>query len=933
MHLPSQRSSRAVARGAIALFVFAACAAFPAAAASLNGRVSDDATHLPLAGARVAVKGTALETFTNRFGDYSFADVAPGPLQVTFSYVGYDDLTLGVGVTEGAPAHLDAVFGGDDQPIELETFVIEGSLVGTARAINQQRAAETLQNIVAADEIGRFPDENAAEALQRIPGLALYRDQGEGRYIIVRGVNYSLNSVTLNGAKVASPEEGDRGIALDVIPADALASVEVTKVATPDMDGEGLGGQVNIKTKSPFDGEGRSASLSVEGLYSNLTGELGRKVNGSFATISSDGRFGFLVAPTWQERKFGSYNFEEDGYSVQTSPTDGQDYYVLDAVNFRDYEIERKRYGVSAALEARPDAASLLYLRTNYHRFIDHEYRNRSVFDFTEGTLTAADGDSATFSGMRRWRRDVRLRKKDQELTALTAGGETRLGDWALDGNVAWSRGHEENPGESSLRFRHNARDGVFRYTFDGPYHVTLEQLAGASMADPGTYAFQRVDYSNDDGDEDELDFALNARRDFNSEQPWFVKAGLGYRAKKKDQSVEAYELDAAPADFTYANLSGGLSDYPYLAVPRIDGDKASAAFYGNFGAFSGDRIFEDSELGDWVTHEDVLASYVMGSTRVGNTTLIAGVRMERTDFDTTGKRLDLANEVVLGRDKVSRSYTNWLPGVYLRHDVTPNLVVRASLSSSLARPSFSDSAAFTGINDDDEEVVQGNPGLKALESTNWDASVEYYLPSLGLVSAGVFYKQIENFSYQVEIDGGYAPHPTYELTTFANGSDGEIRGLELSYQQQFRGLPAPFNGVGVLANFTLADSEATYPTRPGEKLPFIGMSDKLGNLALTYEQGGFFARLALNFRSKRLREDEPLSTDRYDDRYVDDFHQLDFTARYRFSENWEAFVEWVNITNEPFRVFFNSPANQGRRLVQFEEYDWSGNFGVRWRM
>lgn len=900
---------------------------FPQTGSALIGRVTDAATQLPLGGARVAVTGTGLETFTTSGGDYALIGVPAGTQTLEISYVGYGERTETVQVGAGT-TRADVAF--NSGAVQMEKFVINGAAVGTARAINEQRSAEGLRNIVASDEIGNFPDQNAAEALQRIPGIALYRDQGEGRYVVVRGVNYALNSVTLNGEKLASPEEGDRGIALDVIPADALAAVEVSKVATPDMDGEGLGGQVNIRTKSPFEQSGQHASLNVEGLYSALTGEMGSKVNGSVSTVSADGKFGLLVAPTWQTRKFGSYNFEEDGYSLATSPTDGQQYYVLEAINFRDYQIERKRYGASAALEAKPSDLTNLYLRTTYNRFTDQEYRNRSVFDFTEGTLIAADANSATFNQMRRWRRDVRLRKKDQELFAISAGGETRFGDWVADGSLAWSQGHEENPGESALRFRHNTRDGSFRYTFDGPYSVKLEQLAGGAMADPATYAFQRIDYSDDSGDDDQFDASVNLRRELALSNPTYVKFGALYRAKTKNKEVEAYELDSAPADFTYANLSGGLSDYPYLAVPRIDGDKASQAFFGNFSAFSGDRIFEDSELEDWESNEDVFAAYAMTSTRIGQTTLIVGLRAERTKFDTTGNRLDLANEVVLGRDTVSRSYTSWLPGLHLRHDFNRRLVGRVSYTRTIARPSFGDSAAFTGINDDDAEVTQGNPGLAALESDNWDASLEYYLPSLGMVSAAAFYKRIENFSYEIEIPGGYAPLPTYDLTTFRNGSDGRILGLELGYQQHLRMLPAPFDGLGLLANFTLADSEATYPTRPGEKLPFIGMSDTLGNLALTYEKGGFFARLAMNFRGKRLREDEPIGGDRYGDRYVDGFRQLDFSARYRLTRQWEVFAEWVNLTNEPFRVYFNSPSNQGRRLTQFEEYDWSANFGVR---
>ncbi|HYD82768.1 MAG TPA: TonB-dependent receptor, partial [Opitutus sp.] len=206
-------------------------------------------------------------------------------------------------------------------------------------------------------------------------------------------------------------------------------------------------------------------------------------------------------------------------------------------------------------------------------------------------------------------------------------------------------------------------------------------------------------------------------------------------------------------------------------------------------------------------------------------------------------------------------------------------------------------------------------------------------LPSLGLVSAGVFYKDIENFSYETEVEADPA-YPDYEVTSFRNGSKGSILGLELAYQQQFRFLPAPFDGVGLLANVTFSDSEADYPTRPGEDIRFIGQSERVGNVGLSYEKAGFFMRLALNFRSERLREDEPLGGDALTDLWVDDSAQLDLTARYRVTRNWELFAEFLNLTNEPFRVYQRGgDIGPSKRLVQFEEYDWSANFGVRWNL
>ncbi len=899
-------------------------------AGTVAGRVTDANTGLALEGVRVSLAGSPVTVFTTGDGRYRLPNVEAGAQTLRFSYVGYDDIEQRVAVDASGITRADAVF----EVLEMEAMVIQGAVVGTARAINAQRAADTLTSIVAADEIGSFPDQNAAEALQRIPGLSLYRDQGEGRYIVVRGINYALNNVQLNGMKLASPEEGDRGIALDVIPADAMDSVEVTKVPTPDMDGEGIGGTVNIKTKSPFDHSGLHASFKTQGIYSALSGKTGYKFNGSVSTVTGDGKLGLLVAPTWQVRKFGSYNYEHDGWSEEESPDDGNDYYLLEAINYRDYVIERERYGVSAAIEGRPTETLQWYVRGNYNRFKDTEQRHRTVIDFTEGDLVSLDATSARFEDLRRWRRDVRDRVKDQDLKAISAGFEMRNGGWAVDGAVGYSKGHEENPDETSYRFRHNTRDGVFTYDFSNPYDIRIDQLAGGAITDPSTYDFQRAEVTNDQGDETEYDAVLNVRYSFSGENPAFLKFGAALRTKEKTQEVEAFEFSDGPAAFAFANLAGAVGDYPYgFAVPRVDVTAIREAFWPNLASFDAQRVFEDSELDDWVSNEDVLAGYLMGSTTIGRTTYSAGVRVERTEFDSTGRQVDLENEVVLGDERFSRNYTNWLPGIYLRHEVSDSLVLRASFSNSLSRPSFGDSAARLAINHDDEEVFLGNPALEALESANWDASVEYYLPSLGLLSASVFYKDIKNFSYEYEVDGGYAPLPDYELTTFANGSSGEIRGLELAYQQQLRMLPQPFDGLGLMANVTFADSEASYPTRPGETLDFIGNSDTVGNLALTYEKSGIFARLALNYRSERLREDEPFGGEEWEDVWVDDATQLDLTLRYRFDDNWEVFGEWANITNEPFRVFFKTPGGGVERLGQFEEYDYTVSFGLRWSM
>jgi TonB-dependent receptor len=916
--------------GRLLLLVLATVALRAQSTGSLSGRVTDAASGLSLAGARVSAGGR--ETFTNQSGGYELALVPAGPQQVEISYVGYAPLVREVTVN-GSTA-LNVIF--NETTVKLDKMVITGSLVGSARAINQQRAAETLRNIVAADEIGRFPDQNAAESLQRIPGLALYRDQGEGRFIVVRGIKPDLNAVQLNGVSVASPERGDRTVALDVLPTDAFGAVEVTKVPTPDLPADGIGGTINLKTRSAFDAEGRQLQLNLQGQYSDLRERYSGKVSGTYADVFRNGTVGVILSPTWQKRTFGSFNYEEDGgWSLKGVPgsTSGQQEYFFNGLAFRQYVIERTRYGLNSAVEFKPDATTLYYLRATYSRFEDVEQRYVSFIPFNEGTLTQLDSQSATVTGVRRERRDIRIREKDQDISSLVAGGERRLGDWRVDGRIARSQGQEERPAETTVRFRKSARATNWSYSFaDGLYRPVVNQTAGVALADPANASafneISRFRVVDSPGEETEWNYAVNARRDFTvaDGRPAYVKLGAQFRQKEKIQANETVDY-AVPSTFNYAAVVEPQTDYPYYGGTRASAERILAALAG--GGFTPSRLLVESETADWNSDEDVLGLYAMGGVTAGRLNVVAGARHERTRFSSRGN--ELTNGTVVTPVSRARTYDNFLPGVYLRYDLDRDTVVRASWSNALTRPAFDESAVSRTVNTTvtPGQVTQGNPGLKPLEAVNWDLSVERYLPSLGVVSAGVFYKDIKNFTYQRLIPGGDAA-TGYDLTTFVNGDTGHIAGLELAYQQQFRSLPSPFDGLGVMANFTWTSSSATYPSRPGETLAFIGQSPTLGNVAVSYEKAGLFVRLALNFRDPRLREDEPLGTDAATDRWVDEFHQLDLSASYRLTPKIELFAEGLNLTNEPFRVHFGQ---YGRRLAQFEEYGWSANFGVRLKL
>jgi TonB-dependent receptor len=917
-----------------ALILAPALFAQGSATGTLTGRVTDAVTKLALSGARISVAGTSLRAFADQTGDFTIFNVPAGAQTLEFGYVGYGDAKQAVTVAAGAPTVANFAFG--EETVKLGAFVIAGSAVGSARAINQQRAADTLTNMVSADAIGRFPDQNAAESMQRIPGVALYRDQGEGRFIVVRGIRPDLNTVQLNGIGVTSPDRGARTVPLDVIPSDALGGVEVAKVATPDKEMDGLGGRVDLKTRSAFDQKEGLLQFSAQGQYNALRDRYSSKYNGTYSGLFNDGKVGVIFSPTWQDRRMGSDNFEvSNPYTLRPVPgAPGQSAFFNNDINYREYDLTRKRYGANGALEFKPDAESYYYVRGLYSYFSDHENRYVTTIPFSEGTLTALTPVSATVTGVRRENKQLRIRTKTQDLYSISAGTELTRGSWQFDGHAAYSKGKEEKP-EYTVIFRKSARGINWSYSFaDGIYNPVVTQLAGTSISTPTLFdEFNRLRSAPSTGSESEVNIGGGARNNFSvaGDLPAYVKFGAQLRMKEKEQEREQVNF-AAPASFNFPAMAQTQTsdDYGYFTGPRINAEYVTKTFIDNQSAFVGTRDLVSGVQDDYKTDEDVTALYGMGGVTLGHVNLIAGARYEHTQYETKGNQIKTTGATTtITPATVTKTYDRFLPGVYFNWNVDKKTVARAAWSNTLSRPSFAESSLRRSVSDDSRLVTENNPRLKPLTSMNFDASVEHYFSSLGVISAAFFYKDIKNFTYQRIVPGGDVA-TGYDLSTFVNGDTGHILGAEFNYSQQFRFLPQPFDGLGLSANYTATQSSARFPSRPGEKLPFIGQSKSIGNVALTYEKNGLFLRLALNSRSPRLREDEPLGTTAADDRYVDYFTQLDFTGSYRINRNWEVFAEVLNITNEPFRVHFSESSG---RFLQFEEYDYSANFGVRWKL
>lgn len=903
-------------------------ATIEAEAGDVRGRVVEAGSGLSLDGATVRVLGTDLRTTAGRGGFYELNNVPEGEATLEFGYLGLGQVQRTVAIGPGTNT-LDVRIEG--QVFELDAFEVSGTIIGQARALNLQRRAATLSNVVAADAIGRFPDQNAAEALGRLPGISIERDQGEGRFVVIRGIDPNLNSVAIDGVKLASPSTGERATLLDTIPSDTLQRLEVFKSALPSQPGDSVGGFINIKTPSAFDDDRPIGRLTLQGNYSDLVEAWRGKISGAYGRTFDDDTWGFMINASYEEREFGSDNVEADPFEEEDAD-DGTAGFVPGEVQYREYDLVRSRTGVSANLEFRPTDDANYYLRGSWNEYEDTEIRHRLIFEPAEIISVSEDSLIAQIGALDdegeaedQVAREMKDRTENMRIMALSAGGMNRINNWAIDYRLSYSEAEEDTPFDFETAYLlNNIVDIAFSNTRSSLPEIN--QLAGPEITDAANYDFDGIEMASQIVTEEDFSGEVNVRYDIAGTGLTAIQFGGLYRGKEKDSDATIWGEDDNPgevdtlANFVYANPRD-----PYGSkVPYVSPDY-TGFFNENREAFALEQDEVDSQVEDFNSTEDVIAVYAMAEMAFNEWEIIAGVRIEDTQFETDGTGYNDDSEEFFALSG-KNDYTEILPGLHIRRSFSEDLVFRFSANKTIARPNFEQTWPNAVIEGNEVEV--GNPGLDPLESINFDASIEYYMEPLGLFSAAVFYKDLDNFIYGQTVFGPFRDIEDAEITTFRNGESGDILGLELSYQKQLSDLPEPFDGLGVYANVTLTDSSAdVLPAEDGDEgrtLDFIKQSEIIGNLALTYEKGGFFMRLAYTYRDDYLDEvgESPI-----EDRYVKAHGQFDLSASYRINQNFTVFANWINITNEPFEAYWGETG----RLSQFEEYGWSANVGVKW--
>ncbi len=922
--------------------------ASPAVAGSLIGSVVDATNTRALQSAQVRIIELERTAEAGRDGSFRFADVPAGTYTLETRYVGAPTVTTQVTVPATGIANADIVLG-----TQQANILVVGQRANQASALSRQREADGVSSVLTRDAIGQFPDQNVAESLRRLPGINILNDQGEGRFVSVRGLDPNLNSSSINGTRIPSPESDTRGVALDVISSDLIESIEVRKSLTPDMDGDTIGASIEINTVSSFDSRSDFVTARIEGSFNELRDELTPKASVDFSTALSDS-FGISGGLSYYLRRFESDNAEVDGW---TTGDDGVDF--VEEVEYRDYDVERERISASLSFDFRPSDSTTLYARGIWSQFDDQEYRRRLAFDFGDfDQVSGGSGNIVSFSDADEEiaiDRDIKDRFERQRIASISVGGETETGPWTIDYAASWSRSSEnENGSFDPTTFSRDFDDEGFGVGFDysNPMIPSYSILGGATLfGDPREYELDDVELTTlSDSVDEEYMARFNVGHLFATDSGDFtVQAGAQarWREKRYDFNVEFYEdmtgnytLDDVTGTPTYrlANISPAAS---FSGPRRYFNDNRA-----DFELQDIDSIF-DSAVEDYVNQEDVYAGYLLGRWDSDTLRVIGGVRVEHTQNDISANLTELVEEgatfngavldddmVFISPNRFTRSYTDWLPSLNVRFEPMESLVFRAAGYRSIVRPNLADLAPRFAVeeNDDDEREGEfGNPDLVPYESWNFDASAEYYFSSNGAISANIFYKDISNFIVDFnDSDGG-----TYNGIVFdeavipINGEGAEIFGIEFSFAQAFTFLPDPFDGLLFNFNYTYTDAEGTVLDEDNVPriIPLPSSSQNTFNVVLGYEKGPFSVRLAGTYRDGYLDE---LGGAPEEDRYVDEHFQLDASARFNASENLQFFWEWINITDEPYFAYQNYNGN--RRLLQYEEYSWTMKFGARMR-
>jgi TonB-dependent receptor len=936
----------------------------------ISGTITDSSGAV-LPGARIDVGPKAPSVVSDAQGHFLVSNLPSGSYTVSVSYIGFAPFSTTANVTAGAVARVDAAL-----QVEMASQVVTVSgerLLGEVEAINVERTADNIVQVLPAQVITSLPNTNIADAVGRLPSVSLERDEGEGKYVQIRGTEPRLSNVTVNGVNLPSPEGNVRNIKLDIVPSSLVDRIEVFKTLSANQDGDAIGGTVNLVTRTPS--EKPTIDLEGQGGYTNIIG--GRSLDAFNGTVGqragSRKQWGFLMAGTYDWNGRGINDLEP------AIPPPGSPQNTLGTTNYpafagedlRTYKYYRTRYGFSPEVDYVLKPGSTIYLKGLYSDF--HDFGETYVYTPNAGNLVSANGNQYTFdnTGFMQYREYIR--RPDQQIFSGMVGGRHDLTSNLFTYEFAVSRSHNIG-GQDFATAKFNggpiSQGGIaFGLNAANGYEPKFPVLNGVNIYDPTQYNLSYYIVPNYRSTQLNFQGATSYQRRYSVKEHYGTfEMGLKIRNGHKTQVENDYIYDNNAASVTLNDvLNTGFSnptyyDKAYTVGPFSDFNKINSIAPAIKSELGYDAVASQSASipSDYDANERIYAGYLMNTIGLGKLSLQTGVRFEQTDatYRALGLATDASGNVTVTSTPGSSNYLNVMPSVQVQYRLQKDTNLRGSFFMGISRPNFSDivPSQLSDANTSPYPTIStGNPALKATRAEDYDVIVEHYFRPFGILQAGFFYKNLHDPIYATTIikpGGAGTPFPNnanYFLQEPLNGPGGHLTGFEAAWEQRLAFLPGFLSGLGVSANYSYTTSQVTFPavtaTQAGfnggrtDRPPLQRQAPNNYNLGFTYDKRRFSMRFAMSHNDASIYQyfwsasNGPASDPILGlhgpngDVYLYAHTQYDIQGSWRLYKGLSFVAYGLNLGNEVFGFYQGSP----KYPIQREFYHPTFSFGFRW--